>query len=254
MEYTTIQYTRLNTIGIITLNRPQALNAMDLVMRAELKDLFTKLKTDADTKVIIIKGNGRAFCAGGDINTMGTFKPNKGRARLQNVHPLFKAIQEIDKPVIAAIQGPAAGNGFALACACDFRICADNSKFVTAFINLGLVPDCGTMYTLPRLVGLTKAKELCMLSDKISAQEALAIGLVNKVVPLNELEKATLAFAERLAEHSELALGLMKNILNQTYDLPLTQLLDEEALAQDICMSTDLHKEAVAHFLNKNKK
>lgn len=251
--YTTITFEKKEHIGIIALNRPEALNAMDMVMREELKDVFAAIGKDDQVRVIIIKGNGRAFCAGGDLTTMGEIPVGAGVKRMHNVHILYKAIQTLGKPVIAMIQGAATGSGLSMACACDFRVAADNSKFAASFINVGLVPDCGIMYTLPRLIGISKAKEMFMLATMVRAEQALAIGLVDKVVPLEQLETEVMILAETLAAKPPIALGLLKEITNKTFESDLASLMQYEAFAQDVCFSSDAHRSAVKKFLEGKK-
>lgn len=252
--YTTITFEKQAGIGIVALNRPDVLNAMDMVMREELKDVFAAITKDDEVRVIVIKGNGRAFCAGGDLSTMGEVPVGAGIKRMHNVHLLYKAIQTLGKPVIAMIQGAATGSGLSMACACDFRIAADNSKFAASFINVGLVPDCGIMYALPRIVGLSKAKEMFMLATMVKAAQALEIGLVDKVVPAEELEQEVMALASELASKSSIALGLLKEITNKAFELSLPDLMQYEAFAQDVCFSSEAHRSAVKKFLEARKK
>lgn len=241
-------------IATVTLNRPDSLNALDFSMKNELIAAFKRLNVDDTVKVIIIQAQGKAFCAGGDILSMGSYAPGGGRLRMLKSQPLYSQIINSDKITIAAVQGYAAGAGLSLACCCNFRIAADNARFLASFINLSLVPDGGLMYTLPRLLGSAKALELFLLAEPAPAEQALALGLVNKVVPAAELPAAALDFARSFTGKTALTVALIKNIVNKSLTSDLSSILDAEAVAQDICMQTPEHKQAVAAFLNKKSK
>ena len=251
--YETILVKKQDGVLFLTLNRPEALNAIDMVMREEIKEALAQIVRDDEVRVVVVKGNGRAFCAGGDIKTMGTSAPNAGRTRLRNVHILYKTLMTMDKPVIAAVNGYAAGSGLALACACDFRIVAKSAKFAASFINVGLVPDCGIFYNLPRLIGVAKAKEMTMLGQSFDAEQALNLGLVTKVVDDDKLDVAVNELAAQLASRSPIALALNKSVMSRSFELDLDAALEYEAYAQDVCMVSEEHKTAVASFLSKKK-
>ena len=253
--YETIMVEKKGNIATLTLNRPDALNAVDMVMREELRLALIEIERDSDIHVVIMTGAGRAFCAGGDLSTMGTWTPLSARRRMQNIHPVYKAIINSEKIYIAAINGHAAGSGLSLSCCCDFRIAVSNAKFGAAFIHVGLVADCGALYTLPRIIGIPKAKEIVMRGLTITADKALDIGLLNDMAESNEQmwEKVN-ALAEELAARSYIALSFDKNIINRTFELSLDSLLDYEAYAQDICFASDEHKNAIAAIMNKKKK
>lgn len=253
--YKTINYVQDEGIGTIYLNRPESMNAMDMVMRVELRTVLGEIKNDDAVKAVIISGKGKAFCAGGDISTMRSeMKSGDGVKRLQYVHTVYQYIQSLGKPVIASINGVAAGSGLSLACACDFRIAGSNAKFATSFLNVGLVPDCGILHTLPRLLGLARAKEMLMLPSVISAEQAFNIGLVNKVVAQEELDNTVAEFARDLISRSPIALKFTKEIINKAYESDFDSLLRYEAYSQDICFASEEHKSAVKKFLDKNKK
>lgn len=252
--YKTIVVDKQESIVIVSLNRPDSLNAIDFVMREELKEAMFSISRDDEVRAVIMRGNGRAFCAGGDVTTMGLSAPNAGRKRLRNIHLFYKTLMTMDKPVIAAINGYAAGSGLALACACDFRIASKNAKFAAPFINVGLIPDCGALYNLPRLIGIAKAKEVTMLGQAFAAEKALDMGLVNRVVEPEELDAAAMELANDLASRSPIALALNKSIINRSFELDLDSSLDYEAYAQDVCMMSEEHKSAVAAFLEKKQK
>lgn len=253
--YETIIVEKKGSIATVTLNRPEALNAVDMVMREELRLALIDIERDENIHVVIMTGTGRAFCAGGDLSTMGTWKPLSARKRMQNVHPVFKSIITSEKIYIAAINGHAAGSGLSLSCCCDFRIAVANAKFGAPFINVGLVADCSVLYTLPRIVGLPKAKEMVFRGQTVTADKALEIGLVNELVETQEqLKEKVDALAEELAARSYIALSFDKNIINRAYELGLDDLLDYEAYAQDICFASDEHQQAIAAVMSKKKK
>lgn len=243
-----------NGIQTITLNRPQSLNALDLKMREELLAALNDAAQDSVVRALVITGQGRAFCAGGDLSTMEKdFAPGEGRARLQSAHKIIKAITGMDKLVIAAVNGPAIGAGCNLALSCDFIIAAEEAKFGEPFGRVGLIPDLGGLYFLPRLVGLFKAKEMVFTWETIDAREAERIGLVNRVVPLGELYPEVNKFAGRLIKGPAQANALTKAIINQSLQGTLDQVLDQEAYAQDLCFMTSDRKEGIRAFFEKRK-
>lgn len=252
MAFKTICLEKEQGVGIIRLNKPETRNALDMDMRVELKDALQELENDQEVRVIVLTGQDPAFCAGGDLRTMMESEPGKGYRRLRNVQGLVK-LMRAGKPIIASVNGAAFGAGWSLVLASDFVIAAENAKFSQAFIKVGLIPDCGSMYLLPRVIGLPKAKELMMTGRIIDAAEALALGVLNKVVPREQLWSATMKLALELAESPPQALTYIKSILNQTYEKDLEAILEYEALAQDICMQTADHQEGRQAFFEKRK-
>ncbi len=252
--YETIIVEKKAPIATLTLNRPNALNAVDMVMREELRLALIDIERDNSIHVVIITGAGRAFCAGGDLSTMGTWTPLSARRRMQNVHPVYKSILKSEKIYIAAVNGHATGSGISLACCCDFRIALNTAKFGTPFINVGLVADCGALYTLPRIIGLPKAKEMIMRGQTITADKAMEIGLLTELAQTTEeLWEKVNSLAQELASRSLIALSFDKNIINRTFELGLDDLLDYEAYAQDVCFASDEHKNAIAAIMSKKK-
>lgn len=251
--YTTILVEKNQGIATVSLNRPEKYNAIDLKMREELYLAFRDLDKDKEIRVIILCGIGKSFCSGGDIQTMGDFKANDGRNRLRNVQPLLRLIYTMDKPVIAAVQGHAAGAGMNLALACDFIIGSDDIKMCQSFTKIGLVPDWGGFYILPRRVGLAKAKELIMLAPTITAEEALKLGLVNKIVERDKLLEEAKDLGQRLAAKPRVALALCKNAINKSMDGSLDDCFEYEAMAQDICMQSEDFQEGITAFREKRK-
>lgn len=249
--YKLLEIDKKNMVTIVYLNKPQTLNALDLEIRRELVEVFRELENDEETKAIVIAGKGRAFCAGGDLGTMKDFKPNVGRKRLQYIHQLVKKIMTIEKPVVAAVHGYAYGAGWNLALACDLVVAARGTKFCQSFTKLGLVPDVGGLFILPRIAGLQKAKELMLTASTITAEEAYAMGLVNYLVENEELISKATEIAEKLAAGPNIALGITKVLLNRSMEMELSQILDYEAFAQDLCMMTEDFAEGRKAFLEK---
>lgn len=252
--YSTILTSKSEGVGVMTLNRPDALNSMNLLMREEMFLALEAMGKDDEIKVIVITGAGRAFSAGGDVKEQGAgFDAISGRDRIRNLHRTLMVMVNIEKPIIAAVNGLAVGAGFNLALACDMIIAADDAKFSQVFINIGFIPDFGGAYFLPRLVGLARAKELVFTGRTIKAQEAKEIGLVTQVVPKEQLESVVMELAGTMAQRSAKALAFDKSMLNRSLDSDLPTMLEFEAFAQGICFQSEEHKEALRKLLDKKK-
>jgi 2-(1,2-epoxy-1,2-dihydrophenyl)acetyl-CoA isomerase len=246
-----------NGVTTLTLNRPERLNALSGEMTTALKEALDRLATDHDCGVIVIAGAGRGWCAGGDVKTMearGRDQTFEDRAEgLRRAHQLPLLIRTIPKVVIASINGPAAGAGFSLACACDLRIAGKSARFGTAFARIGYSGDYGGTWSLTRLVGTAKARELYFTAELIGAEEAGRLGIVNKVVADAELSAETTALAQRIADGPRVALGYMKRNLLAAETEPFQTVLDLEAQHQARCGMTEDHREAVAAFNEKRR-
>lgn len=241
-------------IALATLNKPDKLNAMDDDIKAGLMSVIEQIREDPEVKVLVITGSGRAFSAGGDINSLAQVNTAvKGRERIKKLHRLVLGLVNLEKPVIAAVNGYAVGAGCNLALAADIIYASDKARFSEIFANIGLIPDAGGLYFLPRLVGLAKAKELVFTARMVEAEEAERIGLINKVVPADRLMEETMELARKLAAGPGKALGLAKALLNQSTSWDLPTLLEGEALAQGICMQTADFREGLDAFLKKRK-
>lgn len=241
-------------IARLTLNRPERLNAFTQEMQATMREAFARFAHDPEVRVIVITGAGRAFCAGGDVQTMpGRIEMGfEQRAeQLRRKHDVIRFIRENPKVVIASVNGVAAGAGMALAMACDLRIAARSSKFVTAFAKVGLSGDYGLSWTLTQTVGPARARELMFLPDPVPAEEALAMGMVTRVVDDAELEAETTALAERIANGPTVALGYMKRNLHAAERGTLVASLDLEATHQMRTIQTEDHREATTAFIEK---
>lgn len=242
----------------ITLNRPDVLNAFNDALTTELHDALKAAEKDAAVRVIVITGAGRAFSSGQDLGDLKAkyvpgHVPHLGDDLRRRYNPIIKRMREMDKPIIAAVNGVAAGAGCSLALAADMRIASDQAAFIEVFINVGLIPDSGSTFMLPRLVGLGKAMELCMTGAKVDAAEALRLGIVNQVVPAAEIDAAVAKLAGRLAGLPGRAIALTKRLLNQAANNDLDAQLEAEAFDQETAGKTADHYEGVVAFLEKRK-
>ena len=241
-------------IATITLDRPGSLNSLEASLKAELLAAFREAGRDPSVRVVILTGAGRAFCAGQDLKERLAPDPAPLDVEVrERFNPLVMAIRLLDKPVIAAVNGVAAGAGASLAFACDLRIAAEEASFVLAFGRIGLVPDTGATWLLPRLVGLGRAAELFLLADPVSAAEAFRIGLVNRVVPGDELAAETRRVAASLAAGAPQALALTKRALRRALESGFEATLDYEASLQGIAGRTADHAEGLAAFTEKRQ-
>ena len=253
MGYQTLISERDGGIATITLNRPQALNALDLVMRRELASVLDEVEADEAARVMILTGAGGNFCAGGDVKTMRARRHTaaEGRARVESLNRMVLRLVDFPKPTIAMVDGYAVGAGANLALCCDLIIASDRAKFGELFCKIGLAVDGGGTWFLPRVVGLARAKELVFTGDVIDAAEAVRLGLINRVVPAAELEETTRALAEKIAAGPPLALRLDKQMLNRAASTDLSSALEAEASSQALAIASDDHAEGVAAFFEK---
>lgn len=251
-----ILFSQAGAIGTMTFNRPEVFNAMSGELINTFRDVTAELARSTSLRALIIRGAGKAFLAGGDVgqfykerNTVAdTVKP-LGDA----LHEGIIAIRNMPFPVIAEVQGACAGAGVSVMMACDFAVASTAATFKTAYTQIGLSPDGGSTYFLPRLVGMRKAAELIMLSDVVKAEEALALGLVNRVVTPEHLSPEVAALAERLATGATQAYARAKRLINQSWQTPLQQHLDDEIAYFADCARTDDFKEGVTAFVEKRK-
>jgi 2-(1,2-epoxy-1,2-dihydrophenyl)acetyl-CoA isomerase len=242
-------------VAILTLNRPDRLNALSTPIMDGLLEALPRLTQDTAVGVIVLTGAGRAFCAGGDVKSMaeGSVERSVQEAvtHLRGRMEVSRLLHEVSKPTIAMVNGPAAGAGMSLALACDLRIAAQSARFVTAFANIGFSGDFGGSYFLSKLVGTGRARELYYTSEPVDAAQALSLGMVNRVVPDADLVGTTMEFARKLARGPRIALGLMKQNFNAAESGTLGQLLDLEARRQVETGRTDDHREAARAFVEK---
>lgn len=252
MDYETILYGLDEGVLTITLNRPDVLNAFNRKMTDEIQDALKKAERDSTVRCIVFIGAGRAFSSGEDLKAR-TAEGNSdfGSTLRDRYNPIVLKMRNIEKPVLGSINGVAAGAGCSLALACDMRIASEKARFIEVFVRVGLVPDSGSTFFLPRLVGLGKALEMAFLGDEVGAEEALRLGLVNRVVPPEELESATRELALRLAKGPTKAIGLAKRAMNRALHMDLEQILDYEVYAQETAGASSDHKEGLAAFSEK---
>ena len=253
-KYENIIYEKKGSIATITLNRQEMLNALNTPLIAEIKDAFEDAEYDNSIHVIVITGAGeKAFCAGADILEILEKSSIEARNWSLWVQELSRDIERIRKPVVAKINGFCLGGGLELAMSCDFRIASDKAIFGQPEINLAVIPGMGGTQRLARLVGKTKAMELDMTGNQINAEEAYRLGLVNKVVPANELEGAVDEFIENLLLKSPVVLGIMKLAINKGIEMDLDQALYYEAECFGSALATDDSREGLKAFLEKRK-
>ena len=239
-------------MATITLDRPDARNALDAALKRELLAAIRAAGRDRAVRALILTGAGPAFCAGQDLReSSAPDAPPLSTVLRGTYNPLILAMRRLDKPIVAAVNGVAAGAGMALALACDLRIAADTASFVLAFGRVGLVPDSGTTWFLPRLVGPARAAELALIGDPLPAADAERWGLVNRVVPADALAAEARGVAMRLAAGAPRAIALTKRALNRSLEAGLEAQLEDEAELQGIAGRTADHREGVAAFLDK---
>jgi 2-(1,2-epoxy-1,2-dihydrophenyl)acetyl-CoA isomerase len=246
-------------VAVLTLNRPERLNAMSRPMLDALLEALPRLAEDAAVGVVVLTGAGRGFCAGGDVKAMAEGNELGGQTmeeRAQALRSRMEAsrwLHELPKPTIAMMRGPAAGAGLSLAMACDMRIASDTVRLGTAFARVGYSGDFGGSYFLTQLVGTAKARELYFTADLLDAQQALGLGLVNRVVPDAQLEEETMALASRLARGPRVAYRYMKRNMNAAESAPLKDMLDLEAWHHTRTGMTEDHREAARAFVEKRE-
>jgi 2-(1,2-epoxy-1,2-dihydrophenyl)acetyl-CoA isomerase len=258
MTYEQLIVDRDGPVATIRLNNPARLNALSPTLTAELLEALESLGKDPEVRALVLTGEGRGFSAGADLTAIQEPYLRGERPKLsgflkEGYNRLIPLLAEAPKPVIAAINGVVAGAGISVALACDIRICSEEASFSSAFVKIGLIPDAGSCYLLPRTIGTAKALELAITGDKVDAQTALLLGLVNRVVPPDQLLVEAHALAARLAEMPTTAIALIKEIFGQTSTLSLAETMDREAELQDRAAATDDHIEGVLAFLEKRQ-
>lgn len=254
MPYEHILYTVEQGVAAITLNRPEVLNSFNRAMAVEVKTALAEASADREVRAVLLAGAGRAFCAGQDLAEAMPKDgpaPDLGDIVARSYNPIVRTIRQIDKPVICAVNGVAAGAGANLAFACDFVLAASDASFIQSFSKIGLVPDTGGTFFLPRLVGMARATALMMLGDKVSAQDAVAMGLILRAVESSTLMEEATALARTLAARPTRGLGLIKRALNASATNGLDEQLALEAQLQAEAGSTADYQEGVKAFLEK---
>lgn len=255
MEFEHLNY-QLSEEGIltITLNRPEVFNAINNKISYELQEAFKQAHRDDAVRVVILTANGKAFCSGQDLKEIaGSENRSLSDSLHKRYNPIIRAMRNLPKPIIGAVNGVAAGAGASLALACDMIIAVEEANFIEIFINVGLVPDSGSSYFVPRAVGLAKAFELCTLGSKVSASEAKAMGLINDCVPAEQLMEKVHQLANKYAVAPTASIGLIKKMLQKALVNTLDEQLELEAQYQEIAGRSEDYKEGIAAFNQKRK-
>lgn len=257
MSYNTIQFEQKNGVATLTLNRPDNLNSFNTEMHGEVRQVMKQVKQDAGIRVLLLTGAGRGFCAGQDLSDRsvapGDEAPNLGESIEKNYNPLIRSIVELDKPVICAVNGVAAGAGANISLACDIVLAGRSASFIQGFSKIGLVPDSGGTWTLPRLVGRARAMGLAMLSNKLTAEQAEQWGMIWQVTDDDQLMSEATAMAEHLATQPTKGLGLIKRALTAAGGNSFQEQLDLEKELQTIAGRTYDYGEGVRAFMEKRK-
>ena len=256
MEVPHILYEVSGNVALLTLNRPEVKNAFSIEMIRLWREYLEKAQGDSRVQVVVVTGKGDTFCSGGDIRDMAEGKLQSWdmkRFLWEGVHRIALTLEDMDKPVIAAINGAAMGAGLDMALMCDLRICSDRAKMAESYILLGVVPGDGGAYYLPRLVGPAKALELFLTGDVVPPPEALAMGLVNRVVPHDQLMEETMKLATKIASKPPLAIRMMKRAVYQAMTSSLRAHLDYISSQISLLSETKDHREAARAFLEKRK-
>lgn len=253
--YQSLIYKEEDNVAWVTLNRPEALNPIDRNLLEELEQVIINVRDRSEVRVVVITGSGRAFSAGGDIRLLERIVTSKTfiRDNTQLATRVIVGIATLEKPVIAAVNGPAAGGGCSLAMTCDIVVASELAEFSLPFFRLGLAPDMGPHFFLPRLVGLSRAKWLVFMGDSLSANEAKEVGLVSQIVSHAELYPTVTQIAARLAKGSGQTMGMSKQLLNRSLNMDLSAVMKEEGYMQSLCALYDDASEGVRAFIEKRK-
>lgn len=252
--YQYLKYSVENGVATITLNRPDVYNALNDEITYEMQDALKTVAKDEQVRVVVLTGEGKAFCSGQDLKAASG---DQKRSFLQSLHkrynPIIAAMRSLPKPIICRLNGVAAGAGCSLALACDIIVASEEATLIEVFINIGLVPDSGSSYFLPRLVGMAKAFEMCSMGSRVKANEALTIGLINKCVPADQLDNAVKSYTDYFANAPTKSIGLIKKMLSKSATSTLEEMLEYEAYCQEIAGTSADYKEGVSAFLEKRK-
>lgn len=252
MAYQFIKTEKERGVYIIRLNRPEVLNSFQMPMAKELQQALDEAALDKEIRAILLTGEGRGFCAGQDLaEAVAENGPPIKEIVQKTYNPIIERIRQIQKPVICAVNGVAAGAGANIAFACDITLADEKASFIQSFSKIGLIPDSGGTYTLPRLIGMQRATALMMLADKLPAAKAAEWGLIYQVCPEGTVVEKALEISVQLASMPTVGLGLTKRALNMSYDNSLLEQLDVEAELQDMAAKSADHKEGVNAFLEK---
>jgi len=251
--FNSIKYEVKDNTGYITLNRPDRFNAFNNEQSYELQSALKQVKKDPEVRVVVLTGEGKAFCSGQDLKDIQGEKRSLSDSLYKRYNPIIKAMRSLPKPIIGRLNGVAAGAGCSLALACDFVVASEKASLIEVFINVGLVLDSGSSYFLPRVVGSNRAFELATMGSKVSAQQALEWGMVNRVVAPESLDEEVQKVVDYYRSAPTKAIGLMKGMLNKSFNSDLDEMLQYEAYCQEIAGSSKDYKEGVNAFVEKRK-
>jgi len=253
-SFTFLTYEVAKGVATITLNRPEVYNALNDEITFELQDALKAVAKDEAVRVVVLTGAGKAFCSGQDLKAASGQQKRSFQDSLQKrYNPIIRAMRSLPKPIICRLNGVAAGAGASLALACDVIVASEEASLIEIFINIGLVPDSGSSYFLPRLIGTARAFELCAMGQRVKAAEAFTMGLVNKVCPSDQLDHTVQGFTSYFATAPTKSVGLIKKMLNRSSTATLEDMLEYEAYCQEIAGQSDDYKEGVTAFLEKRK-
>jgi 2-(1,2-epoxy-1,2-dihydrophenyl)acetyl-CoA isomerase len=254
MNFQFLKYQVTEGVATITLNRPDVYNALNDGITYELQDVLKAVAKDEQVRVVVLTGEGKAFCSGQDLKAASG---QEKRSFIDSLHkrynPIIRAMRNLPKPIVCRLNGVAAGAGCSIALACDVIVASEEASLIEIFINIGLVPDSGSSYFLPRLVGMAKAFELCSMGSKVKAKEAFEMGLITKVVSADQLDTAVKEYADYFAKAPTKSIGLIKKMLNKSATSTLDEMLEYEAYSQEIAGQSQDYKEGVNAFLEKRK-
>lgn len=253
-SYQYLLYRVEHGVATVSLNRPEVYNALNDEITFELQDVFKAVARDEQVRVVVLTGEGKAFCSGQDLKaSAGAGKRSFQESLHRRYNPIIRAIRSLPKPVLCRLNGVAAGAGCSLALACDMIIAAEEATLIEVFINIGLVPDSGSSFFLPRIIGLPRAFELCAMGSKLKAAEGVSLGLINRCVPRAELDGALKMYTDYFANAPTKSIALIKKMLHKSMNSSLTEMLDYEAYCQEIAGSSEDYREGLAAFLEKRK-
>ncbi len=254
MDFQFLKYEVAQGVATITLNRPEVYNALNDGITYELQDALKAVAKDEQVRVVVLTGAGKAFCSGQDLKAASGQEKRSFMESLQKrYNPIIRAMRSLPKPIICRLNGVAAGAGCSLALASDMIIASEEATLIEVFINIGLVPDSGSAYFLPRLVGMAKAFELCAMGSRVKAAEALQLGLVNRVASVAQLDAVVKEYTDYFAQAPTKSIGLIKKMLAKATTSGLDEMLDYEAYCQEIAGTSHDYKEGVTAFLEKRK-
>lgn len=252
--FKTLLYQKEQNVLTITLNRPDVFNAFNDEQSYEMQDALKQAGRDPEVRVIVLTGAGKAFCSGQDLKAIsGGGKRDLSESLYKRYNPIIRAMREMPKPIICRLNGVAAGAGCSLALACDLIVAAEQASMIEVFVNVGLVLDSGSSYFLPRVVGSNRAFEMATMGTKVSAQQAKEWGMINEVVPMEQLDEALQKYTSYYAQAPTKAIALMKKMLNKSFHSDLDEMLDYEALCQKIAGNSSDYQEGVQAFNEKRK-